>query len=159
MAPVRKSLKNSLLEDDLHLVTLIIPPTAMCLGKKLRDLYFHQLFRVNIVRNIRGKEVINIPTTADRLYPYDQVVVAGTDAQLEPFKVFIESKNRVAKERWEYPDMSLEHFFVSEASQLIGKTIKEAHFQKRATSLVICVERKGEVLPYLDMAFRFEVGD
>ncbi len=159
MAPVRKALENSLLEHDLHLVTFTIPPTAMCLGKTLRNLHFRQLFKVNVVRIIRGKEVINIPTADERLYPYDQMVVAGTDAQLEPFKVFIESKNRLTKERWEYPEMSLEHFFVSEESLLIGKTLKEVHFQNKASSLVVSVERQGEVLPSLDATFRFEKGD
>ncbi len=158
--PVNKKLEDRLLNKDLHLADFEIPQNAFMIGKTLRELNFKQVCGVNIVSIIRGDSWINIPDGEEQLYPFDKIVVVGTDDQLAGFNALLETSIRQhSSERHANHHLLLVPFIVEAGSLFVGKTVKESHIREKENSMIISIEREGEEVSDFGSDFVFKEGD
>ena len=131
-----------MLERDLHLADFEVKQNSPSIGKTLRELNFRKHCNVNIVTIIRGDNRINIPGGEEHLYPFDKIVVAGSDSDLEHFRTYVEEK---------YQDYK---------AHLHPKAnIQQSGIRDKADCLVIGIERGNTSLKNPDPSMQFQEGD
>lgn len=160
-ATINQRLASHLLERDLHLADFEVQHNSPSIGKTLRELNFRQNCNVNIVTIIRGSERINIPGGNERIYPFDKLVVVGTDEDLAQFRLYVEERYResaVAQQQTPR-EVIMEQFTVADDSELIGHTILESGIRDNSGCLVIGLQRDGESVRNPSPLTIFRAGD
>jgi CPA2 family monovalent cation:H+ antiporter-2 len=132
-----------LLPWEAHLVTYVISPDAEYIGKTLQSLAIREKYGVTIVLIERGNKTIKAPSRNEALYPYDKLSVIGTDEQLEMFKSFIHSDSGTDDE-FRVEDYGLKGCVLTDASQFVGKTIRDSGIREITEGLVVGLERGSE---------------
>ncbi len=66
---------------DAHMEKFEVKPEWNGIGKDLEELRLREKFGVNIATIERGSKIINAPKRDDVIFPYDQLIVIGTDEQ------------------------------------------------------------------------------
>ncbi|MDR1762977.1 MAG: cation:proton antiporter [Dysgonamonadaceae bacterium] len=160
-APVTKGFANHVLERDLHLSNFAIEPYFSIVGKTLKELNFRQFFGVNIVTIVRGQMRINIPNGNERIFPGDQIVVLGTDEQMDLFRSRLEEKRKKYEkiEDKPQPEVRMSQIQVSPESRLIGKTIRNSGIHEHYKCLVIGIERENYSMQNPDLDLELAEGD
>lgn len=159
-APINQRFASHLLQRDLHLADFEVKQNSPSMGKTLKELNFRQKCNVNIVTIIRGNRRINIPGGNERLYPFDKLVVVGTDDDLANFRQYIEERYKESQTNLqETKEVNMEQFFISEGSGLIGRTILESGIRDKSACLVIGIERGNHSIKNPAPTTVFEQGD
>lgn len=160
---VRKEFENELLNHDLHIADFELPTSSSYCGKMLMELGLRQVSNVNIVRIIREGLDINVPGGKERLFPHDIIVVAGTDQQINEFKIWLDqgeiikdSSIDVNKKRIPF---TLEQFVVTASMPFCGKTIAQSHIKETAQCAVLGVEHEGHTFMNPDAQILLLEGD
>ncbi|RZK58266.1 MAG: sodium:proton antiporter, partial [Pedobacter sp.] len=86
----RENRTPNILPWDTHLTEITVAPESELVGKTLVDLKIREQYGVNIAMIERGKINISTPNRDERLYPYDKLLVIGTDDQLANIKPLFE---------------------------------------------------------------------
>ena len=159
-APINQRFANHLLERDLHLADFEVKQNSPSTGKTLKELDFRKKCNVNVVTIIRGDKTINIPGGDERLYPFDKLVVVGSDEDLSHFRKYIEERYKhLPQEISPRKEVNMEQFIITKGSGLIGRTILESGIRDKATCLVIGIERGDKSIQNPSPATVFEEGD
>ena len=159
-ATINPNFANHMLERDLHLADFEVKQNSLSIGKSLKELNFRKLCNVNVVTIIRGEKRINIPGGDERLYPFDKIIVAGSDEDLEHFRKYVEEKLHVHKPTsTDTQAVSIEQFQVQKGSKLIGRSIQESRLREHAKCLVIGIERGSTSLKNPQPSTVFAEGD
>lgn len=148
---------EDLLNRDIHIEEFEIPQSSPSIGKTLQELNFRQKTGVNIVCIIRGNKKINIPDANERIYPFDKIVVAGSDDQLAQLDSYLNNKND--EETPTQYHIELSQYMVEENSPMIGKSLKELNIREKTESMIIGIDREGESITNFTPDFVFEYGD
>jgi CPA2 family monovalent cation:H+ antiporter-2 len=144
---------------DAHLARIKIGTHCSFLGETLEALQLRERFGINIAFIERGSRLIYAPSRFEKLFPYDEIGVIGTDIQLQKFTQKVESR-----EDEEKPDaiaqsahISLEKLVVDEHNGLKGKTIRSSGIREKTHGLVVGIERSGVRLlnPASDSVFEW----
>lgn len=122
------------------------------------ELPFRREFGVNIVSIVRGERRIYIPQSSERIYPQDKLVVVGTGGQLQEFRTELENRQDLPDEKNIKQDVTLHSFTVDEDFPFLNKSIAQSRLGKRYDSLVVALEREGELVP-VNQATVFQLGD
>ncbi|GBU07188.1 sodium:proton antiporter [Bacteroidales bacterium] len=158
-ATVSPKFVDHLLNRDLHLSDFVVNPNYSIIGKTLKELNFRQSCGVNIVTIIRGDKRINIPGGEVYIYPFDKIIVLGTDDQMTVFQSFIEKKgseySTQNKEKEIYSEVNLEQIRVESNSKLIGKTIVNSRIRDKYNCLLVGIERQDSSImnPEINLDF------
>ena len=159
-ALIRNHVVKSLKAKDIHLADFIVAPDSLSIGKRLSELNFRQNSGVNVVKIVRGEISINIPGGNEKLYPYDKIIIAGTDKQITRFREFLDDRKRITENRKDdNKEMSVEQFFIGENSYFIGKSIATSGIRDKGRCLVIGIERVTGMLMNPEPSVRFNEGD
>lgn len=161
-SPIKQRFVNSLLLRNLHMAHFEVAQDSLSIGRSLKELNFRQKFGISVVSIIRGETRVNIPGGEERLYPFDKIIVVGTDKELEAFREYINTRNQQHREellRAEQNDVSMEQFIIESGSSLIGRTIFQSGIRDRATCLVIGIERGMQSIMNPSPDTVFEEGD
>lgn len=159
-ATINKQFANHLLERDLHLADFEVKPNSPSIGRALKELNFRQKCNINVVTIIRGDRRINIPGGDERLYPFDKLVVVGSDEDLNKFRQYVEERYRETKgASAEYKEVNMEQIYIGESSPLKGLTIAESGIRDKAGCLVIGIERGTESIKNPPPSMTIEHGD
>jgi len=143
--PVTKAFESSLLPYDIHISTFTLPADSAFSGKTLSQLNVRKQSGVSIVRIIRGGVFTNIPGGGKHVYPGDQIVVAGSDEQIDKFKQMIDGS--IVKEKPETRvHVTLEHFTLEAGNPLIGRSIIESNIRDEAHCIVMGIKRGEDYL-------------
>ncbi|MDR1747338.1 MAG: cation:proton antiporter [Tannerella sp.] len=160
MRTVRKKTVKDLLDKDVHVEEVTVSQNSPSVGKTLRELNFKQIAGVNIVSIIRGSQKINIPDGNVRLYPFDKLVVAGSDEEIQ------KCLNRIAQFQiqGETEDEAIHHivlsnYVIESHSPLAGKTIRELNTRERAECMIIGIDRNGHSITNFSADFLLEKDD
>ena len=144
-ATINRRFASHLLERDLHLADFEVKQNSPSIGLTLKELNFRQKCNVNVVTIIRGDRRINIPGGSERLYPFDKLVVVGSDEDLTHFRQFVDERYRESEQdHTESKEVNMEQIFIGEDSPLAGLTILESGIRDNAGCLVIGIERGTE---------------
>ena len=161
-SPIKQRFVKHLLDRDLHLADFEVSQSSPSVGKTLKELNFRQTCGVSVVTIIRGEERINIPGGEERLYPFDHIIVAATDEEIEIFRKFVEDRVEKRKHELEQqrpPEVSLEQLIIEENTPLVGHSIRESGIRDKAACLVIGIERNGTSTMNPTPDTTFEAGD
>lgn len=159
-ATINPNFANHMLERDLHLADFEVKQNSLSIGKSLKELNFRKICNVNVVTIIRGDNRINIPGGNERLYPFDKIIVAGSDEDLEHFRTYVEENLHVHTPiPTDTQEVSIEQFQVQKGSKLVGCSIQESGLREHAKCLVIGIERGTSSLKNPQPSTVFAEGD
>ena len=157
--PVTKIFESSLLPYDIHISTFTLPAESTFSGKTLSQLNIRKYSGVSIVRIIRGGVFTNIPGGSKHVYPGDQIVVAGSDEQIDKFKQMIDTSVRPEQPDITRAHVTLENFTLEEGNQLIGNTIIDSNIRDKASCIVMGIKRGNDYIMNPEPQVVFEQDD
>lgn len=129
---------------DAHLTHYKISPHASFIGKTLEELQWREGFGINIAFIERGNKVMFAPARTEKIFPFDNIGVIGTDQQMVEFgKIMVPYSEEADSEK---ESVELEKIIVDEHTRLKGLTIRESGIREKTNGLVVGIERKGERL-------------
>ncbi|MCM2281344.1 MAG: TrkA C-terminal domain-containing protein, partial [Bdellovibrionaceae bacterium] len=143
---------------DAHLETLEVSPDSKLAGHTLMESRIRENFGVTIAMIERGSRRIAPPTQHDRLFPYDEISVIGTDDQIVKFRHAVESRRETELETTD-SDYGLFPLRIGLASRFIGKSIRDSGIREEADALVVGVERGNERILNPDSSMSLLSGD
>ncbi len=150
---------QSLSPWDAHISRIIISTSSSLIGKTLQELQLREQYGVNIAFVERGNRVIYAPGAMEKLFPYDEIGVIGTDIQLQQFSSEVESMNEPPPgSEADGENISLVKIVVDEHNGLTGQSIKQSGIREKTNGLVVGIERNGQRIlnPVSDTAFEWE---
>lgn len=157
--PITKRFKEDLLDKNIHVEEIEIPQNAPIIGKTLSELNFKQKTGINIISIIRGMEKINIPDGNERIYPYDKIIVAGSDEELQKIIQLIEERKNQNKITTSYHQITLSQYVIERNSPLIEKTINDLKIREKTNCMILGIERNSEIIQEIDGKTMLQYGD
>lgn len=154
--PLKSSIAEQLSDRDIHLARVQVSPDSKYIGIELAKTDIRSKHGVYIVKIERGNRTINLPSGSDCVYPFDSLIVIGTDTQISSFTQEIEQEaNTVTSKQ----DMLLKSFIIEKSSDLINKTILTCGIRERTGCLIVDIERDGNSYMNPPAKTEFEEGD
>lgn len=142
---------------DAHMEKFEVKPDWNGIGKSLESLKLREKFGINIATIERGSKIINAPQRNEVIFPYDSLLVIGTDEQLEKFRSDVEVATITRESK--KGEVTLWHYQVNEGSILVDKSIRESGIRERTRGLVVGVETRGERIVNPDSGHVIHAGD
>lgn len=160
-AAIPTTVANDLRSKNIHIEEFEISQSSPSIGKTLRELNFRQKTGVNIVTIIRGPKKINIPDGNERLYPFDKLVVSGSDEEMTQLSHYLEDKRLQASQLEEEAQhhICLSQYLIVPDSPLIEKTIASAGIREKTECMVIGIDRNDESIIQFTPSFVFAEND
>ncbi|MDR1675125.1 MAG: cation:proton antiporter [Tannerella sp.] len=160
-AAIHPRVAHTLLSKKIHLEEIEVSPQSPRIGKTLRELDFRGKLKLNIVTVVRGNRKINIPDANERLYPYDKLIVAGSDENIQKFVRDLEARNLeyAADDDETQPHIVLSQYVVEAHSPLAGRSLGETNLQQKTECMIISLEREGTAWANIPASFVFREGD
>lgn len=143
---------------DAHIVMIAVEPNASCSGKSLLELRWRETIGVNVVLIKRGEHHIPAPGKEQRIFPGDQLLVLGTDHQIQRLKAAIRPQKRIAEEQG-ITDVTLHKHYIDYDSPLKGMSIRQTGLREKAGALVVGIERNNERVLNPDSELILQEGD
>lgn len=161
MSPVTTSIKEKLSGKGIYIESIVVSPYSCFVGMPLKDVPFRKTYGVNIVKIKRANMSILIPNSEEILFPYDKIVVIGTEDQIRQFSKVMEADAREVVSEDE-TNVEPECFVLNDKSYISNKRLGTIDF-RGARCMVLGVERKvnGSMESYMNPSpdFIFRPGD
>ena len=139
--------QNRLTPWDSHITDFVISPDAPYIGKTLAELSWRETFGINIAFIKRGAKTIYAPKADERIFPFDQLGIIGTDKQLGRFELLVEKNDveeiPVPQTEEKRENIVLTRFLIPETSLLLEKSIKDSQIRELTHGLIVGLERDG----------------
>ncbi|MBP5539704.1 MAG: cation:proton antiporter [Bacteroidales bacterium] len=154
--PVASSVQRKLSAYDIRSQRVTVPQESVYAGKALREIRIRTESGANIIKILRGKCSILIPSADEVIYPGDVLLAIGTSEQLARFTELMNATVNVDKA--EQAEFSLECFVLDDSSFLTGKTLREVKLRD-AGCMVVGILRGEEMITNPSGDLRFTTGD
>ncbi|MCR4565084.1 MAG: cation:proton antiporter [Bacteroidales bacterium] len=154
--PIASSVQRKLSAYDIRSQRVTVPQESVYAGKALRDIAIRTESGANIIKIIRGKCSILIPSADEVIYPGDVLLAIGTSEQLARISELMSATVEVDKEHQD--EFSLECFILDDSSFLTGKTLREVRLRD-AGCMVVAILRGEEMITNPSGDLRFASGD
>ena len=144
--PLTDKVLKSLPFNDLHLIDFTVDQGSSIIGRSLKEINFRQKYGINIVSIIRGEQQINIPKGEERLYPFDKIIIVGTDGELDIFQKIMQKQDKEYRDRLAQStnkNIKIEQFNIEPGSQLIDQSIQQSGIRNKNACLILGIERGG----------------
>lgn len=155
-SPMSTAIKDSLLGQDISVETFAIGQESIFAGSSLGSMGLRSAYGVTIIKIVRGKKIINLPTQNDFLFPGDRILVFGTRQQLKRFMQDIETE--VVVKNSDNKEVSIEKSILSPISVLAGKKLRDTNLRQEGCML-LGVRRFDESYMNPGADFVLEIGD
>lgn len=142
-----------------HLGTVTVEAGSKLAGRTLRDLNVRGATGVNVLVIERGSAAIVAPSPDQELFPLDQLVVLGTDEQIQLLRPLVEAEADPAFDRADAADYQLIPVSVPAGHGLVGVSIRQAGLRERYHGLVVGIERGGQRMMNPDSDLRLAADD
>ena len=146
-SPLTDNILKSLPFNDLHLMDFVVGQESSIVGRSLKEINFRQKYGINIVSIIRGERQINIPRGEERLYPFDKIIIVGTDEELDLFHEIIQKQDKEYRDQLAQSfnnNIKIEQFNIEPDSPLIGRSIQQSDIRDKNACLILGIERDGK---------------
>ena len=146
-SPLTDNILKSLPFNDLHLMDFVVGQESSIVGRSLKEINFRQKYGINIVSIIRGERQINIPRGEERLYPFDKIIIVGTDEELDLFQEIIQKQDKEYRDQLAQSfnnNIKIEQFNIEPDSTLIGRSIQQSDIRDKNACLILGIERDGK---------------
>jgi CPA2 family monovalent cation:H+ antiporter-2 len=145
---------------DSHLTEVTVAPESAVVGKTLVELALREKYGINIALIERGRTMIATPARDVRLYPFDKLLIIGTDEQLAAVKEDFESEKEISDvSSFPKKDMTLQKIVIDGTSPVYQQSIRDSGIREKTQGLVVGIERNGERILNPDSNLVFEKGD
>ncbi|HEX5027046.1 MAG TPA: cation:proton antiporter [Agriterribacter sp.] len=135
---------SSLSPWDAHLADFEVMQNAAFIGIPLHTLAWREQYGINIAFIKRGEKMIYAPGAWEKLYPYDNLGIIGTDQQLQQFKPVMDISEEADTGASGKDDIALQKIVVDEHTLLKGQTIRQSGIREKTSGLVVGIERNDE---------------
>ncbi len=159
-AAIHPAVAHTLLSKDIHLEEIEVSPLSPSAGKTISELKLREQMGLHVVTILRGNRKINIPDANERIFPYDKLVVAGADGNIECMTRMIED-DRQTLETAEQPQHHIElaQFILEAGCPMAGLSLRELDLQRRTECMIISIERNEETLSRISSSLTLQEGD
>jgi monovalent cation:H+ antiporter-2, CPA2 family len=144
---------------DLYLTRLTLHQNSPLAGKQIKEAEIRSRYGLNIAAIQRGREIIAAPSSLDKLLPYDDLLVLGTDDQVDRFRREVETPSDFSGTPKELSDYALRRVLVTKGSEYVDRSIRESGIRENLKGLVVGLERGDFRTINPDPAFTLQVGD
>ena len=156
--PMETSYNSQFAGNDIHMEGIRVSADTPYIGQTIAEADFRKKFGINIVKIKRGNHTITLPSPQERIYPYDKVLVLGSDAQITAFMKEIQFEDEAARQTAREKNVGFFSFIIEADSPFIGKPIFETNFRELGF-MVIGIEHNGEKVMNPDASMHFSLND
>ena len=129
---------------EAHLVEIKVPSYSFFVGRSLINLKLRQKYGVNIVAIKREKKSIVAPKPQELIFPGDQLLCFGTDAEIEVLEQDISQKKHDEETKTVISDYRMLCFRISSESPVINTSIESSGIGAKYGCIVVGIERGRE---------------
>lgn len=144
---INKQVTMDLLDKNIHVEEFEVVQNSVITGKTLGELDFKKRTGVNVISIIRGDQKINIPDSEERVYPFDRLIVVGSDNEIQRFMQDIDKirdiGNLPADTRHQ---ICLSQYHINENSLLMNRSVRELRIREKANCMIVCIERNNSII-------------
>jgi CPA2 family monovalent cation:H+ antiporter-2 len=144
---------------DAHLVKLVLHPNAKIAAKRIDEAKLRTRCGVNIVVIHRGEKTIVSPLPSEMLLPGDELLVLGTDEQIEKFRDEVEPPQEVLDQVRTASDYEMRHLRLTNHSPFTANSIRKSGIREEYGAIVVGIERKHERSINPDSDLELQNGD
>lgn len=144
---------------EAHMVDLQVNQNAAYIGKTLEELAWREQYGINIAYIKRGDKLIYAPSRFNKLLPFDQAGIIGTDEQMQVFKPVFDATELIDADEYNIEDIIVQKLVVNEYNKLKGLTVRNSGIRERTNGLIIGIERNKERILNPNSNTVFEWGD
>ncbi len=156
---IKKDALKHLAPWDAHLMRIKVHPNADVVMKQLSESGLRRDYGINIVAIQRGLKTVVAPQSTELILPKDELLVLGTDEQLENVKHWIEKPPGLENRFTNIVDYELRNLLIEEKSALVGTTIRDSRIQEEYAGMVVGLERQGRRVINPDSDLKLSAGD
>ncbi len=162
LAPVSTSVREKLERYNVETRIVYLRPESQFAGKTLKELPFRHSTGVNIIKIQRGGKSITVPSGDEPVYPFDRIVIVGTDKQVADFMEEmageITLKPVLDHSGSKEEDFTIKRISLKEDDIMTGKSLRSLDLRKHGL-MVISVLRADSIQTNPKADFHFESGD
>lgn len=129
---------------DAHLVRLAVHPNARVTGLSLQGSDLKRLHNIIVISIRRGEDVIAMPPGFELLLPHDELLVLGTDDEIEKARVLIEGPDVSRGPSHRFRDYEMRNLRLTDTSPLVGNTIISSQLREKYGALIVGLERDAQ---------------
>ena len=155
----RPLFEGKLLDRDIHIAVIDIPQDSMWAGKSLGELRLAQRFGIHVSSIMRGNRKINIPSGDDIIFPYDQLTVIGSDAQLAACNATLQEEQYPEPTEFGIHEMQLRRFAITPFCPFDGKSLITSQLRDKYNCMLVGLEEGQENLTTVSPLYLFKPGD
>lgn len=144
---------------DATLAEFTLSPNSPLIAKTLMESKIKENYGVTVALIERGDTQLLAPGREDRLLPFDQLHLIGTDEQLSRVKEVIEYKKQKNVETDQPTTYGLESLLLDTKSQFTNKTIRDCGLRETIHGLIVGIERAGQRVLSPDSSMKLLEGD
>ena len=146
-SPLTDNILKSLPFNDLHLMDFVVGQESSIVGRSLKEINFRQKYGINIVSMRRWFQRHARLIKAERLYPFDKIIIVGTDEELDLFQEIIQKQDKEYRDQLAQSfnnNIKIEQFNIEPDSPLIGRSIQQSDIRDKNACLILGIERDGK---------------
>ena len=156
----RPSYASHLIERDLTMAEVTVPPNSLWAGQTLAELRLGRKLGIHVSSILRDGRRLNIPYGAERIFPADRLQVIGSDEQITEVCKALETAVIPDDEGlYEDREMILRQVVINGNSPVLGKALRESGIRERYGLLVVGIEQGQQNLTSVNPNHVFEYGD
>jgi CPA2 family monovalent cation:H+ antiporter-2 len=144
---------------DSHLIRIKVDPNSEFVLKQLANTHLKARFGLNVVAIQRGIELMVSPHRHELVLPGDELLVLGSDDQIEKVRSKIEAPSKSIDSSRHISNYQLKLLKIEKDSPLIAETIRTSRIREDFESVVVGVEHGGQRIFNPEAEFVLAQGD
>ncbi|MCR5709975.1 MAG: cation:proton antiporter [Bacteroidales bacterium] len=156
--PIASGVRSKMQGHDVAAENVTISPNSQYAGRQLKDIPFRQKYGVNIAKVVRGSRRILVPSPEEFIYPYDEVLAIGTQAEVKHFVEEMSAEQVETSGSFETDDFVLDSFELQKGCYLDGKVLRDTNMRQHGC-MVVGIVRDGRSMMSPKPEFQFAAGD
>lgn len=155
----RTDVLRNLAPWDAHLVRIKVHPNSDLVKRTIAESGLRSKHGLNVVAIQRGLRTFVAPRADEMVLPKDELLVLGTDEQIERVRAAIERPPGLSERFRDLGGYELRQFRLADNSPLVGKSIRESAIRDHAGALVVGIERGESRVINPDSAYVLAAAD
>lgn len=144
---------------DAHLVRIKVHPNAEIAGKKISEAALRSRHNINVIAIQRGLKTIVAPRAADMIFPKDELLVLGTDEEIEATRLKIENPPGLETRFEPLSGYELREIEITANSRFLGLAIRDTQLRDEYGAIVVGLERGEQRMLNPDIQLELVLGD
>ncbi len=144
---------------DAHLVRIKVHPNAGIVGKSIAESRIRTRFGSSIVAIQRGLKTIVAPNPNEIIFPKDELLLLGTDEQLDAIHPEIEKPLGLEDPLHTIFNYELKQILITETSSLKDQSIRASNIRENYEAMIVGIERADQRIMNPESDMKLKGGD